>query len=272
MRSNAAEPECIRDRFWIWAHEAGSYATAFELPGISRMTPVEGAFYLGVPNIIMVRYNDKPAPPYYQYAIPFRPLKQVVWSIVGATGVTEQHDRAEVLKLAARFPNITGVIMDDFFQDPEAGGMRPAIALDELRNLRQELATPGRKLDLWAVLYTHQLAQPVGPYLELCDEVTFWTWEAKNLKDLESNFQKLERLVPSTNKVLGCYMWDFGTARPMPTDLMRSQCELGLGWLQAGRIEGMIFLASPICDLELEAVEWTRRWIAEVGDERLSVV
>ncbi len=51
---------------------------------------------------------------------------------------------------------------------------------------------------------------------------------------------------------------------------MKHQCELSLQWLKQRRIEGLIFLASCICDLELEAVEWTRRWIAEVGDQPIS--
>ena len=46
-------------------------------------------------------------------------------------------------------------------------------------------------------------------------------------------------------------------------------CELGLRWLREGRIEGMIFLASCICDLGIETVEWTRAWIAEVGEQKL---
>jgi hypothetical protein len=50
---------------------------------------------------------------------------------------------------------------------------------------------------------------------------------------------------------------------------MASQCEMGLQWLRDGRVEGLIFLASCICDLDLEAVEWTRRWITRVGDEPL---
>jgi hypothetical protein len=50
---------------------------------------------------------------------------------------------------------------------------------------------------------------------------------------------------------------------------MQQQCQLGLEWLRTGRIEGMIFLASCICDLNLEAVEWTRKWIREVGDAKV---
>ncbi len=96
--------------------------------------------------------------------------------------------------------------------------------------------------------------------------VSFWTWTSENLESLERNFQKVEKIAPSCRKVLGCYMYDYGNGKPMPVDLMKHQCEIGLQWLYHGRIEGMIFLASCICDLELEAVEWTRQWISEVGD------
>ena len=65
-RDPAHGKERIRDRFWIWCHEAGSHNAGWGLPGISRMTPVEGAAYLGVPNLLMIRYEGKPAPPYDQ--------------------------------------------------------------------------------------------------------------------------------------------------------------------------------------------------------------
>jgi hypothetical protein len=64
-------------------------------------------------------------------------------------------------------------------------------------------------------------------------------------------------------------MWDYGEAKPMPVSLMRYQCELGLKWLREKRIEGIIFLASCIADLGLKAVEWTRKWISKVGDEKI---
>ena len=55
----------------------------------------------------------------------------------------------------------------------------------------------------------------------------------------------------------------------MPVESMKYQTELGYKWLRERRIQGMIFLASPICDLGLESVEWTRQWIARVGDQPL---
>jgi len=87
--------------------------------------------------------------------------------------------------------------------------------------------------------------------------------------DMEKNLAKLEKLTPKNGRLLGCYMWDYGKRQPMPVELMKMQCEKGLKWLNEGLIEGMIFLASCVCDLELEAVEWTRQWISEVGGQRL---
>jgi hypothetical protein len=262
--------ERIRDRFWVWGHEAGSHGLAeWGLPEPSRVTPVEGAHYLGVPNIIMVRYGDKPAPPYHQYAVPFRSLKQVVWSIVGAGGATQAADREHVLALRDDLPNLTGVMMDDFFKDPAKEGALSTLSLDELRDVHRQLAGPGRKLDLWVVLYARQLGLPVGEHLALCDKVTFWTWAPGELANLDRNLTAVEKLAPRAAKVLGCYMWDYDAHRPMPVEAMKYQCALGLRWLGERRIEGLIFLATCIADLDLEAVEWTRRWIAEVGDQAL---
>lgn len=261
----------VKDRFWIWGHEAGSHNNQYGLKGTSRMTPAEGAFYLGVPNIIMVRYRSKPAPPLDQHALALSPLKRVVWSIIGAGGHAEADEVDMVLGLARRFPNICGVIMDDFFRGkPDEGGRIAVYTPEELEAVRKRLFVGGRRLDLWVTLYTHNLSLPnLEKHLERCDGVTYWTWRAGELSKLEESLDRLERASPSSRKILGCYMWDYGDHGPMPIHLMQHQCRLGLKWLREGRIEGMIFLASCICDLGLEAVEWTRKWILEVGEESL---
>lgn len=145
-----------------------------------------------------------------------------------------------------------------------------SLSIAELTTLCNRLSGSVRGLKLWVVLYDGQLDWPVKEHLELCNKVTYWTWKADNLKNLESTFAKMEKLVPQKcGKILGCYMWDYGGKKPMPLDLMKYQCETGLRWLKEGRIEGMIFLASCICDLDIEAVEWTRKWISEVGNVEL---
>ncbi len=265
--------ECVRDRLWLWGHEAGSHNGRFGLLGDSHMTPVAGADSLGVPNLIMVTFGGKPEPPFDPHARALNPLKRVVWSIVGDSSSTrndERTDLEEVISLADKCPNITGAIMDDFFHgasdtENSAGRYSP----DDLADFARRLHRAPRDLDLWVVLYSHQLGLPVVTHLKMCGGVTFWTWKAEDLSDLDTSFQRLEALAPNSRKMLGCYMWDYGAQKPMPTEQMARQCEMGLQWLCEGRVEGIIFLASCICDLNLEAVEWTRKWIARVGDKLL---
>ena len=259
--------QTVKDRFWLWGHDSGAHNASWGLPKSSRISPVEAAFYLGVPNLIMVRYSGRPTLPFDQYAVPFRSLGQVVWSIVGAQGETDDAERTHVLELAARYPNISGVMMDDFFVSEKTakGGALAVLSVDQLRELRNHLSVAGRQLDLWAALYEHQLDQPLAEYLQLLDKVSLWTWDSHKLKDLRDSLERMERLTGSGGIVLGCYLWDYGKKRALPLDLVHYQCELGLEWLKKGRIEGVIFLASCICDLELEAVEWTRNWLAKVA-------
>lgn len=258
----AARPT-VRDRSWIFTVHAGGDNEGWGLPKPSRMTPAEGAFYLGVPNLLLIRSHNIPAIPFDQYAIPLRPLKRVVWSLVGSGGKTGAEDRKAALELAHRFPNITGFIMDDFFHRDGSGALSP----QELQALRKDLVIDGRKRDLYVVVYSHQLHLPLAGHLAHCDKITFWTWRSDDLKDLEGNFERLEKMAPRHGKLLGLYLWDYGAKRPMPLERMKRQCELGLGWLKEKRLEGMIFLANTVCDLELESVEWTRKWIAQVGGQ-----
>ena len=272
----ADEKSTVRDRFWIWGHVEGSHNNLWGIPGTSRMTPAEGAFYLNVPNIVMVAFPSAkepckmlPAAPYDPYLISFRPLKRVVWSIVGAGGVASKGDLETVCQLVPKYPNIVGVQMDDFFRETFDGRHVGTLSPEELDYVQGQLKVGDRKLGLWVTLYRHDLQYDLSAHLSKVDVVTFWTWDGKDIDRLEEGFGKCEQAAPRARKVLGCYMWDYGDQNLLPVSLMQKQCNLGLEWLRAGRIEGMIFLASVICDLNLETVEWTRNWIREVGDGKI---
>jgi (R)-amidase len=263
------DSSALRDRLWLWGHPTGAHNGSWKLTKDSRISPVEAAHYMGIPNLLMVKTGSGAMPPDPQYLVPFRSLKRVVWSIVSPVGSKDRLEVEPAIDVARRLSNLEGYMMDDFFnleegQTEERAGV---LSADGLGQLRKKLAGSGRQGDLWVVLYDNQLHFPVADRLALCDKVSFWTWEAKNLEDLEENFARFEELVPEPERrVLGCYMWDFGGTRkgaggPMPLELMQKQCELGRQWLEERRLDGMVFLSSCLCDLELEAVEWLRRWI-----------
>ena len=271
--------ETVRDRLWMYGQEPGQQNGQSNVPGKSYITEAEAAFYFSVPNLIFGNFAKAPdsLTQYEQLAIPCRPFKRVVWSIIDS-GNTDQLKRDLVLRLASETPNIMGVIMDDFFArgfglpgypttPKEKIGL---LSIEELQDLQRRLKG-GKKLDLWVVIYDHDLDRAVEDHLALCDVVTLWVWKAADLKELQSSFAKIEKLAPKSRKMLGCFMYDFGDQKPMPVPTMKFQCELGLDWIQQGRIGGMIFDESSICDLGLDAVEWTRDWIREVGDRKLAV-
>jgi hypothetical protein len=250
------------------------------------MSPFESAVYMGVPNIIMTNQYPGPGeeemyrkigykpwePPFEQYAFPLRMLKRVVWSIVGAGGVTKESERKQVMAMAFKIPNIVGVYMDDFFTDKKEGPIA-SLTLDQLQDIRRQLKGPTKKLELYVTLYTNQLDRPIGGYLELCDVISIATWDPADLPNLEANLTKLGKLAPKSRIILSCYTAAFHakqtpgwTALPVPA--MQHQCEVGLRWLRQGRIDG-ICIYGNFLDFDWDAMRWAREWIQRVGEIKL---
>ena len=267
-----ARDATVRDRLWLFACPTNSDYPA--LGQRSVMSPAEGTYYLDVPNLIIVQASAEEArygrfePPFAQYAIALRPLKRVVWSVVGSGGFTTEAERREGIQLAIQTPNFVGVMLDDFFTDQKEG-KRAVLTIEELADIRQQLKDSGKKLDIFVTLYTRHLDHPLEDYLRLIDVVTMWAWEPAELTNIESNLKKMERLAPHARKMLGCYLVDYTAKRSTPVSAMKLQCETGLGLLQQKRIEGMNFLGNTTMDLDFEAVEWTREWIKRVGETEL---
>ncbi|MBT7862641.1 MAG: hypothetical protein HN712_20165 [Gemmatimonadetes bacterium] len=264
----------LSSRLWLWGHPAGAHDGRWELPpSSSQITPADAAAYLGIDQMIMVRFAGQPQPPYDPHVEAMRDLRRVVWSVVGDAGTQDAPDEVLTIgDLASRFGNIDGVMMDDFFDRPAEDGAKQLAAHtpDELARMKDLMAArAGRALDLWVVLYGHQLELPVADHLAQCDVITFWSWTAEQLGQTRQRLEQISHMAPTARRVLGCYMYDYGNSREMPVAAMEAQCEEGLELLREGRVDGLIFLASCICDMSLPAVEWTRDWIAAHRDDLL---
>jgi hypothetical protein len=198
-----------------------------------------------------------------------RPLKNVAWSLVGSGGFNKAEETAEVLDMAKRVPNFRGVMLDDFFISKPGGGKRAQWTVEELADVRRKLDQTGRKLDIFVTFYVKQFELPLKDYLDLIDVLMLWNMESAGIRNVEDDLQKLDRLYPDKRKMLGCYLVDYPKKQGIPVDLMKHQCEVGLRWLQDGRIEGIVFMGNTVMDLGFESVEWTRNWIQQVGDTKL---
>jgi hypothetical protein len=291
----------VRDHLWIFTVFAGGDNASLESGGVrggSRMTPAEGAFWLSVPNLLLIRSGDQPPLPegssrtktsFEQWAISFQPLDRVVWSVVGSGGQGGMGELPHVISLAKKYPNLSGIYLDDFIIDAkkQADGRiagRPALHPDELKAARRQMKSLGRPMEIWVTLYTHEICPPrkttspgyrgcvppLANFLHLFDVLTLWTWNADELPALEENLAALEAIAPKDRRIaLGMYIWDFHNRRSVPLELMKHQCELGLKWLKEERIQELIFLANTVLDLGLPSAEFSRNWIAQVGNQPL---
>ena len=256
----------LKDNLWIWGQPAGSHHkvdnNCWNLPGENKMGPLEGAQHLGIPNICIVTSGDDPAPPFNNLAETLKECPQVAWSIIGDASSKRYSDGKtdldEVLKVAKKYPNITGAVMDDFLR-PER---REVFSPEVVGQYADRLHADG--LELWTVIYEFELIEEARPYLEKCDVISFWTWEGQNLKDLDNNLKKLKELVGEGKKIFtGCYLWDYGNCKPLSIEDMKYQMETYKRWFDNGEIEGVVVCSNCIADIGIEAADFAKQWIAD---------
>lgn len=267
----------IREDIWIWGHVEGVHNGKWGLPSGpegSKITMMESCKYMGIDNCMVVEIDGQPAPGTDEkYAKQLSHCERVGWSAVPAGGPNDflkDHKAAaeKVLKLSEEYTNIRDVMFDDYFV-----GDKPRCTSGQLAEMREMFHKRKRPLDMWVVVYDYNLSKYlVEDQLQYFDVINFWTWEASNLVALESNIKELRSRIPDKRVVLGCYMYDYGTGKPMPVERMAEQTQAALKFLKEGTIEGMVFLATCITDLKLDAVEWTREWIAEVRNHSIQEI
>ncbi len=263
-------PQKLKDNFWLWGQTAGSHHenNDYNLPGVNRMNPREGCDFLGIEKCLRVSMGSfGPVPPFDEDAEKIKDLKEVVWSAIGADNRhhNNQSDIDEVLRMATIYPNVSGAVLDDFFS------VLPAKhSVDSVQAIADKLHNfPKRRLNLWLVWYTHQLDINIDPYLGSMDVITLWTWNGSDLPGIDSNVRKLIGKTPGKRRLIGVYMWNYGERKPLSMDQMKFQLDRCYHWLKEGSVEGLVFCSNAIADLGLDTVEYTRKWILEIGNERI---
>ena len=243
-------PDTVRDHLWLFGVPADGPRLWYEGAGYrggSRMTPAEGAFWLGVPNLMFITQPWNEPPEMWrekdwkakttkeQYAISFEPLKRVQWAAVGSSGLGGLAAVPDIVTLAKGYPNFTGIYLDDFVTRPytkRADGTKvgtPAMTEAQLKSMRDQLGKVGRPMEIWTTIYSHDF-DPKHPEFKDCepplveamqhfDVLVFWTWKSEELKDLERNLALLESIKPKTARIaLGIYLWDYTGIDPAKKD------------------------------------------------------
>lgn len=256
----------LRDRFWIWGHPEGRYNHEFGNEQESRMTPLEGALYMGARNLFMVpvgvNVNVR------QYNKSFTPLKSVGWAIDNAAA--DPAALNQLIEQAKDFPNITCGVFDDFVGYLAKHPIPPERFLAVRERMHTEAVRP---LSMWMVLYTHEFgldrAQDAAfqPYIDAFDGVIMWTWEERRLDQFEEKYARFKELTKNRRRMLGLYLYNFGECKPATAEAARWQLERYTQLLRAGEIEGIVLHTNTMADLDHPAYDVETAWMREHGDE-----
>jgi len=260
----------LRDKFWLWGHPEGRFNNAWGNTQKSRMTPMECCLYLGARNTFMVpmdvEVNRR------QYNKSFKTLNQVGWECYAAV-----HDPAAVEPLiqdAKDFPNIGCVVLDDFVRQAGEEKMDVEVGVANLWEIRRRLHdNPVRKLNMWMVLYTHEIsekpeeAESVKKYIEPFDGVIMWNWAEKNAPKIPEKFEIFKKMTPNHRRMFGCYLWNFGENKPATGESVKWQLDWYRERILAGEAEGVVLHTNTMADLDLEAYDAACQWMEEHGDE-----
>lgn len=265
----------LRDRLWMWGHDSGVYDGPdgiYKIPLSKPISMADAIRSMGIPNLCVIRGGIADA----AYREQFRDVKRVAWNISSGSNESYQALKEPVLRLSETMPNLTGYYLDDFFRfgdrpdfdrNSETIMAPAALSLDELKRLHDQPASHSRRLELSMVLYTHLLCPAIKPALRHVDVVSLWIWNGGDIEQIEQSFQTYRALAPGKPTLLGIYMWDFGGARELSVERMTKQLDYALKLFKEGRIEGMIFHCTPLCNKNLAAVNLARDWIGRHGNQ-----
>jgi hypothetical protein len=160
-------------------------------------------------------------------------------------------------RLAARFPNIRGGIIDDASNMfAHAGGdIGPAEISEALKQACDDLR-------LWVVVYANQLhLEEWAPFKPHLDVVNLWLGDCREIPNLEAHVVHCERQFPGKAIVVGSYLRDFPSRTGVPLDLLARQYETMLRLWEAGRIEGFNILGAFLIDQDAPQAEWVRGFL-----------
>ncbi len=268
----------LKDRLWIWGQDAMSHQNSlgnskWKLPGGNKLEPVEGAAFLGIPNIFRVVMCGKPMPPFDAESEKMKHVPKVVYSAIGDSGSKRndsETDVEEVIRQAAMYPNITGAILDDFFGhriQPVESWARYSCSF--VHDMRERLHTAlSRPLDLWVVWYKRGLEFPIDDYLREFDGITYWNMDTPAQRDsLRDDLDRMVERTPRKRRMTGCYIWNYGAGKPLSPEELEFECETYRDYIRQGKSEGIIFCSNTCADIGGPAVDFLRKWIKEVGEE-----
>ena len=137
----------IGDRLWMWGHHAMSFASmkgakeGYNLPYDRRIDMADACRAMGIPGCFVVRWRNLPTKAELpEYMRQFADMRRIGFSITDSAVEPFDEKVRLGLDLADRMPNLTTLIMDDYW----SGGGKLKRPMSELESVHSQLAEIGR--------------------------------------------------------------------------------------------------------------------------------
>jgi len=145
----------FKDNAWLLGETPGGHhaCAAYNLPGVNKMTPMEGLKFFGIPNLCRMKMKVDMGLSFLNDPYLVGDMKRCCLTLVGSAmweAEGKRDDMDEILELAKNDDRYVAAIIDDFYT-----GKRPEIYTPEvLRDCRLQLHNSiHRPLEFWSVFY-----------------------------------------------------------------------------------------------------------------------
>lgn len=174
--------------------------------------------------------------------------------------MTVRTEGENVARLAKQFPNITGVYCDDLLGLMKRSKYGPK----EFGDIRAAIRDLNPKLNLWTVVYTHEVEEAVfwtemRPHI---DVVTLWIWKSEDIVHMPQYVDQCQSLFPGKPIIMGVYLRDYTQVAPIPVDVVKGQMEGIAGLVDKGKLSGYSILAAVLIDGHRPQADAVRDFIA----------
>lgn len=206
-----------------------------------------------------------------QYNKSFKTLNEVAWECYDAENNPEVI--GPLIKEAGDFPNITGVVFDDFQR--QCNEQDEKIPLQNLWDIRERLHNNEvRPLNMWMVLYTHEFGldedkdKAFQRYIDPFDGIIMWTWwSERDVPLIPEKYKIFKKLTPNKRRMFGCYLYNFGEHKQATGADVKWQLDWYREKIFAGEAEGIVLHTNTMADLDYEAYDAACEWMDQQGDE-----
>ncbi len=76
-------------------------------------------------------------------------------------------------------------------------------------------------------------------------------------------------MTPNNKRMFGCYLWNFGEAKPATREAVLWQLDFYREKILLGEAEGVVLHTNTMADLDLDAYDAAIEWMALHGDEEI---